>query len=63
MKKLLGTFAIAFLGGAVALGSYTYFLEPAASVDQAAKSVSLPTSFSTTDAQVNFTRSGVAAPI
>lgn len=63
MKKLLGTFAIAFLGGAVALGSYTYFLEPAASVDQAAKSVSLPTSFSTTDAKVNFTRSGVAAPI
>ncbi|MCE2495563.1 MAG: trypsin-like peptidase domain-containing protein [Flavobacteriales bacterium] len=45
MKKLLGTFAVALLGGAVALGAYTYFFPQNPYEVRMVEPASYPTSF------------------
>jgi serine protease Do len=63
MKKILGTFATALLGGVVALGSYSYFLEAPVSEPQMVLQASSPTYFESNEPKVSFTRSGVPASI
>lgn len=63
MKKVLGTFATALLGGVVALTIYSYFFGSSLSEPQTTLQTSSPTHFEASDSKVNFTRGGVSASI